>query len=188
MMSPTINRCASAKGITLIELIVTLSLISILTASAAPSFSSLLRENQLNDQTTKLTRALHYARSQALTLGQSVLVCPLNRILSCSTPHTKTWTQGWLVAVDQNHNRSFDAQNDRVLRLFQNQKKHVQIISNRKTIAIFSPDGNASGSNRTFQLCHKYDNLVARKVVLSNSGRNRFIILNNQTSSESCVL
>lgn len=186
MTLSAINRCTSAKGITLIELIVTLSLISILAASAAPSFSSLLRENQLNNQTTKLTRALHYARSQALILGQSVLVCPLNSILSCSTPNTKIWTQGWLVAVDQNHNRSFDAQNDKVLRVFQNQKKHVQIISNRKTIAVFSPDGNASGSNRTFQLCHKYDNFVARKVVLSNSGRNRFITLNSQTSRENC--
>ncbi|VAW84084.1 hypothetical protein MNBD_GAMMA16-717 [hydrothermal vent metagenome] len=174
------------QGVTLIELMVTLALIATFLAIATPGFSALLRENQLNNQTTALTRALHYARSQALTLGQSVLICPLDNTLNCSTQNKKVWTQGWLVAVDQNNNRNFDLQNDVKLRIFQNQKNNVQIMSNRTAVAVFSSNGNATGSNRTFKLCHKHDNKVSRKVVLSNSGRNRLIVPDKTTSSERC--
>lgn len=181
-----INQHIKSKGITLIELMVTLLLVSTLIASASPIFSTLLRENQLNNQTTELTRALYYARSQALALGQSVLICPLDSTLNCATQNKKIWTQGWFVAVDQNNNRNFDVQTDVKLRIFQNQKNNVDIISNRAAVAVFSSDGNATGSNRTFTLCHKYDNKVARQVVLSNSGRHRLVIANNTVSSKSC--
>ncbi len=184
--SKKINQHILTKGVTLIELMVTLFLVSILIAIASPSFSGLLRENQLNNQTTELTRALHYARSQALALGKSVLICSVDSTLNCSTQNKKIWTHGWLVAIDQNNNRNFDVQTDVKLRIFQNQKNNVNIISNRTLVAVFSPDGNATGSNRTFTLCHKYDNKVARQVVLSNSGRNRLVITNNTTPSKSC--
>jgi len=183
-----INQHISTKGITLIELMVTLLLAATLIAIASPSFSALLRENQLNNQTTKLTRALHYARSQALAMGQPVLICSVDSTLNCSAQNKKIWTQGWLVVVDQNNNRNFDIHVDVKLRIFQNQNNNVKIISNRTAVAVFSSDGNATGSNRTFTLCHKYDNKVARQVVLSNSGRNRLVVTNNTTLSASCSL
>jgi len=107
--------------------------------------------------------------------------------MSCATQNKKRWTQGWLVAVDKNRNRDFDQQ-DKKLRLFQNQGDTIDIFSNRTSVAVFSRDGDASGTNRTFTLCHKYNNVVARKVVLSNSGRHRLVVPNSTSAQESCAL
>ncbi|MEN3979734.1 GspH/FimT family pseudopilin [Acinetobacter sp. CWB-B33] len=62
------------KGFTLIELIVTLSVLAIISMMAAPSFSDLLAKQKLNSATSDLIDTLTLARNQAVLLRTATTV------------------------------------------------------------------------------------------------------------------
>jgi type IV fimbrial biogenesis protein FimT len=97
-------------GFTLIELMVTISLIAILLALAVPSLQNLVRKAQLRSTTQELAAALVYARSEAIKRGLPVTMCksanPEATSPSCSTD--ASWQTGWLVFVDRDEDRVAD--------------------------------------------------------------------------------
>ena len=66
----------TAKGFSLIELLVTVSLVGILAAIAIPNFSSTLQTNKADTEVSDLQRALNYARLEAINRGVTVRVAP----------------------------------------------------------------------------------------------------------------
>jgi type IV fimbrial biogenesis protein FimU len=65
-----------AKGFTLVELLVTVSVVGILAAIAIPNFSSTLQNNRAETEVSDLQRALNYARLEAINRGVSVKIAP----------------------------------------------------------------------------------------------------------------
>ncbi len=90
------------SGFTLIELMVTLSVLVILLALAAPSLQSLARNNRITGLTNDLVSALNIARSEAVKRGARITVCksanPEVAAPTCSTG--ANWQNGWLIFVD----------------------------------------------------------------------------------------
>lgn len=64
----------SAKGFTLIELMVTLAVLAILAAVGIPSFQRLAAENRVSSQANSTQAALQFARSEALKRRCDVVV------------------------------------------------------------------------------------------------------------------
>ena len=89
-----------AEGFSLIELIVTLSVASILMTLAVPSFSSFVKDNRLITQTNDFVTALNFARSEAIKRGDRITVCKSTDQVSCSG--SGSWDQGWIVFDDVN--------------------------------------------------------------------------------------
>lgn len=83
------------KGVTLIELMVTLAIMAILAAIALPAFRDSIRRNEVTAASNALLADLSYARSEAANRGLQVSVCPSVDGVTCGG--TTTYDTGWIV-------------------------------------------------------------------------------------------
>jgi type IV fimbrial biogenesis protein FimT len=92
-----IRRHPSA-GLTLIELVVTLAVVSILLGVAAPSFVSMSKSNRVSVEVNSFVSDLQYARSEAVKRGLPVTLCASSSGTSCLG--SSSWHAGWIVFPD----------------------------------------------------------------------------------------
>jgi type IV fimbrial biogenesis protein FimT len=76
---------------------VTIAVLAITLALAAPSFGALINSNRLVGQANELVASVHLARSEAIRRNARVAVCGSTDGSACSTSATE-WTY-WLVVV-----------------------------------------------------------------------------------------
>lgn len=63
------------RGFTIVELLVALTIVAILAAVAAPSFTSVVNNNRLAAQSNELLSAIQYARTEAIRTNARVTFC-----------------------------------------------------------------------------------------------------------------
>ncbi len=86
-------------GFTLIEMLVTVSIIAILLSIALPSYDSTIASTRMSNEINELQASLNFARSEAVKRGLSINVCPptVPAGTTCSTASPLVWTSGWVV-------------------------------------------------------------------------------------------
>ena len=96
------------KGFTLLELMITLSILALVMAVAMPSFSSLLTDQKIKSKRNELMSALQYARTEAVTQNRSVSICASSNPWDSSPTCSKKtdWSTGWIVFYDASQNTS----------------------------------------------------------------------------------
>lgn len=90
----------TARGFTLLEVLVVLAIAGILMATAAPSLTSFMAGREVGNESASLAASLRLARSEALKRGTEVSICPSTDGKACQT--NPDWKQGWIVFTDQN--------------------------------------------------------------------------------------
>ena len=93
---------SSVNGFTLLELMVTVAIVAILGALAAPNFQTLIQANRTRTVASEFMAMLNLARSEAARRGQPVSVCRSSDGRSCSSTGTG-WDSGWIAFVNENH-------------------------------------------------------------------------------------
>lgn len=170
------------KGVTLIELLVTLSVLAISLTIAAFSFKEVISRNQVNTAANDLVGALNFARSEAVTRGQTVAVCrsvdgiepdaPGTPVPSCHTGGGN-WADGWIVFVDADGNGARGA-GEELLRTYAQQRGGVTMVGNGTAVnsVRYLPTGffPATPGNATVVVANTGKTL---KVIMSKSGRVR---------------
>lgn len=77
------------QGITLIELMVTVSVLAVLAAVAAPSFTPLMERWRVRSAAEDLQASIYFARSEAIKRGGGITIAPID----------DDWSNGWEVVI-----------------------------------------------------------------------------------------
>ncbi len=96
----------SEAGFTLLELIVTLVIVSILVAIGIPSLVTLIEHNRATVKANEFVTALNTARSAAVTRRTTVSVCTSadgNTCRAASDPDFTSWSKGWIIIDDRSN-------------------------------------------------------------------------------------
>ncbi len=96
---------SAQRGFTLIELMVAIAVAAILISIGLPAFRDLTASNQMRTGVNDLVGALHYAKSEAVSRGERIVVCKGS---DTACRDTGDWTQGWAVFADANSNGELD--------------------------------------------------------------------------------
>lgn len=85
-------------GFTIIELMIVLVIAAIALGLALPSFSNLIRNNELATARDSLLDAFQFARSEAVSRNTEVSICPSNNGATCTAG--ASWADGWIIYAD----------------------------------------------------------------------------------------
>lgn len=104
------RKCWRVSGVTLIELMVSISVLAIILSIAVPSFQGIMNSSRASAMSNELASALNFARAEAVKRGTNVTVCksqnPNAASPTCLT--TAAWVNGWLIFVDGSTRGSVD--------------------------------------------------------------------------------
>lgn len=153
-------------GLSLIELLVTLSIAVILLTIGVPSFTNMMASNTASSYANDLVADINYARSEAITRGMRVVVCKGTATAAGSVCNAGNWEDGWKVFEDCNGNqvvnnttcpdRNGDGalDNESVLRVHSGLSNGWTLRGNNNVVnqITFRPDGR-TGNNGTLVAC-----------------------------------
>lgn len=105
-MQPDRSNQSHLRGFTLIEVMVVVSILAILIALAAPSFTPMIERWRVRQSVEQLQSTLYYARSEAIKRGGQVTIQKLpNNTNGCTTAsNVQDWDCGWFICEDTDDN------------------------------------------------------------------------------------
>lgn len=152
----------------LLELLIVISIITILTSTALPAYRSLIEQQRTVSLLNQLHTDLQFARGTAITHQQPVSICP--GIVSCRTDHV--WTQHILIFFDANLNGALDA-DEKLLKVAELPDSYAWRWSNfrQQPHMTYIENGMTNSLNGTFTLCQ--DSRAFASIILNRAGRAR---------------
>lgn len=160
-------------GYSLVEVLVVLAVIAILGSLAIPSMGRLLESNRITSEINRFSAALALTRSEAIKRNQHVVMCKSQNGTDCLK--TGRWDHGWLIFVDDDHDRQHD--DDEAAILFSPSLEHGIRIDYRgfgsSNYITYRPTGFTKTTG-TFTFCMNNATESARALILMTTGRVRF--------------
>ncbi|MBK1874664.1 GspH/FimT family pseudopilin [Marinobacter sp. 1-3A] len=158
-------------GLSLLELAISLTLISILVTSALPDFQGSLAKNKTQRKTRDLLSLLHLARSTAVNEGSLATVCPLNEQNQC----VKNWNDHPITLFLDPKNQRMLTGDTRLIRVLPTTRNVILSVAPlQKSYFQFDGLGASHGSMGNLSICNTGNALYSSKqIVINLSGRVR---------------
>ena len=138
---------SAPRGISLIELLITISIISILVAVGLPQFRSLYERWQVLQTAQSMQSTLILARSLAIQRGGKIGIRKVNDSQSCKNAGTnQEWGCGWFIYSDENDNGAWNTSEPKLHEIILKGDTNVMHTSGGINIK-FDRFGMASGLN-----------------------------------------
>ena len=172
-------------GYTLIELLITLSILSILSLTAFPSFSTIVAQERSTVLINSLARSLAYARTEAITKNTTIVSCQSNNGSECN--HSGNWHNGWIVFNDTNNTKQREPE-EALLLVYTAADNGTQAIFNGAAnidhYMKYKPSGQAY-PNGSFLICNPGIG-IGKALIMTQSGRLRLSSKQRDGSPVNC--
>jgi len=160
-------------GFTMIEILITLSIVSLLLALATPQLPAFIEKYQGEKALIAVARAIKVGRTSAIRTGSTVTVCRSSDAQQCSG----SWQDGLIVFTDQNKDRVLNQADQLLVQLKFNDLPGTIVwraFQNRQYLQINSR-GDLIHQNGTFTYCAFSGSAEsAHQLIISGTGRIRF--------------
>lgn len=177
------NRSHNA-GFTILEVLATVTVGAILLTVAVPSYQGFIKKNRMSVTTNTLVSDLNMARSEAIKLGKTVILCnsadPTAASPSCNGT-SQDWSTGWIVFVSEDADNIYTAGTDRLIRVASGGSHGITIKANSEAAAYITyySTGNISpptaGAFVQMDLCQDSDTASGKEIKIKSTGRPRLI-------------
>lgn len=161
-------------GFSLIELMVSISLLAMLAISGIPSFLSLIQSNRVDAQANDFISHLNFARSEAVKRATRITLCKSANQTSCTS--NGDWDQGWIVFVDD-QNQAAVQDPSAILRVHGNlDNTHLSANGSLVDSVSYNEQGfinplTGTFFGGTFTLCSGGSGSIAKTITLNSTGR-----------------
>lgn len=155
------------RGLTLLELTVTLTLLSLLISIASASYEPLVIDSRTRTVISELRGLVLLTRSEAVKRGHRTVLCPSVDGIRCADD----WSGRLILFPDPDNNLEAASATD-VLKDRRLVSDGEKLTYNRKAL-IFSSLGRTSGTNGTFIYCWDHTAATAHAMIVSRLGRLR---------------
>lgn len=164
------------SGVTVVELIMTVSITAILLVVGTPMFSGMLQKNRIGTTSSLLYTSLNVARGEAVKRRNGVKVCPSSDGSSCR--NDGDWSGGWLTFEDMNSNNT--PQSGEIIRVVNELDGNIAMIVSAPISGYlqFQPTGimvGNGGNSGEFRICHGNSIVYSHVLSVSPTGRVRVI-------------
>ena len=182
------------RGTSLLELLVTMSVVGVLFSAAIPSFIDFSVRNRIVSYSNEFISAINLARSEAIRRGTTVSICHSDDDATCSG----SWSSGWIVFAntDGDSPAVVDA-GEPLIRAFPSLSDNftMQADAALATDVTFGPDGAAVATG-AMSVCHDGLTEDARAIVITSlrprvardTDNNKIPNLDDGTDMVSCPL
>ena len=136
------------KGVTLVELMITVSIVAIILTFVGPSIQSILIKNSIVAEINETSSLIQYARHHAIDEQALVVVCPSTDYSVCS----KDWNDPKIVFIDKDDNAIRGATEELLVTM--SATSSTSLMTNTTDIIKFTGTGEANETTEIL-LCHK---------------------------------
>jgi type IV fimbrial biogenesis protein FimT len=173
----------TATGFTIVELLVTLTVVGILAALAVPNMRPFIQNNRLTAASNDLLRSFQLARTEAIKRQQNVVVCASDVPTATNPTCSYGAFKGWIVFQDTNANWQADV-GEAVLERHNLLDSSITVKADNNRIESYAATGfaNPAGTKtptRNILMCDIRGNQITgstsveRAVLVANTGRVR---------------
>ena len=157
-------------GFTLIEAVVSLSVLSVLAVIGLPTLAAFLEQQRTEAAMSSLVSQMSHARLAAVKYRHPTVLCPTVDGEQCLPGGD--WSNGWMIFIHRDKPLrpivAFDllhvdlSPGNRHLRLYSSGRSHLRYL----------PDGRSAGTNLTINICDRQGKRLGA-VIVNNVGRPR---------------
>lgn len=157
-------------GLSSLELLITIGIVSMLVALAAPALDDVIWSNRLVTETNKLVRAVHMAKSEAAKHYRETVICPSTDGMRCAR-EISAWAYGWILFVNLDEDGPPVRDENEPVLASHRLSPNVTAKANRHSFDFHHYA--VRSTNGTVIFCSPNKNIAARAVVISYTGRPR---------------
>jgi len=166
------------SGFTLIELMVTVVVVSVLSALAVPSMRTFIQNTRITSQANEFMADLNFARSEAVKRAANVTVCksdnPTAAAPTCLATGTD-WGVGRIIFIDSDGNGDLDSASgstETLLRVREN-LEGGNTLANALNLIVYTRTGGTTAAPAVvdFNLCDARLAPFGRRISIEPTGR-----------------
>lgn len=159
----------ACRGLTLIELMVTVSVLTIMAVVAVPTMSDIYLSYRLSGYATSFVASAQTARGEAIRSNRKVTLCRSSDGAACAS--SGGWEAGWIVIQDANGDGS-RAAGEQLIQAQQALASGYSMTSDSANVLSFEATGFGSTS-AVFTLCRATPSVGTsqRRITVSTTGR-----------------